>query len=514
MTDETHSQPSQETPDTVRPQEFSSGPQKFHREPDMDAELQAELDEALGDMSIDELLAAEEGRTAATSPTGEPVGQGVRRGTVIAIQGDDVFVDLGGKSQGLLPAMQFEDEPLPDVGDTVEVTIEGYDTGEGLLMLSRKGAVMQAAWETLEEGQVVEGRVTGQNKGGLELTISGIRAFMPISQIEMFRVEELGDYVDQKLRCQVTEVDRREKNVIVSRRALLELEAEQKAAELWETLQEGQVVPGTVRSIMPYGAFVDIGGADGLLHVRDMSHSRVEDPASIVAEGQQVQVKILKVDREARRISLGLKQTMPDPWDAAESKWREGDVVTGRVTRLADFGAFFEIEPGVEGLIPISEMSFARRIKHPSEVVSAGDTARVKVLRVDAAQRRISLSLKQAGEDPWQGASVRWREDSVVEGRITRLADFGAFVELAPGVEGLVHVSELSNEFVRSVSEAVREGDAVQAKVLSVDETARRISLSIKQAAEAAATTFETAAEPAEFAPQHKRKKPLKGGLD
>ncbi len=481
----------------------------YHRvEPKLDASLQRELDEALGDLSIEDILDAEQKTEKRAGAKGE--GEGVRRGTVVAIQGDDIFVDMGGRSEGLLPASQYEDEALPAVGDTVDVTIEGYDQTNGLLVLSRQGAVLAATWETLEEGQAVEGRVTGHNKGGLELTINGIRAFMPVSQIEIFRVEELAPYVDQRLQCEVVEVDRAENNVIVSRRALLDREAAAKAEKLWETLAKGQVVPGVVRSIMPYGAFVDIGGVDGLLHIRDMAHSRVEKPEDVVAEGQNLKVMIVSVDREERKIALGLKQILADPWDGAAGKWSEGDVATGTVKNLADFGAFVELEEGVEGLIPMGEMSFERRIHHASEVVNPGDVVKVRIMSVDTERKRISLSLKRVGDDPWMGASVRWPQDEIVEGTVTRLADFGAFVELAPGVEGLVHISEMSHNRVRSASEVVREGQTVAVKVIDVDEEQRRIALSIKGAGGAEYAAAEEAAPE----PQRKRKKPLKGGLD
>ena len=483
----------------------------FQPKSTLDSALQREIDEALGDMSVEDLLAAEE--MASKAQAGEkPVAEGVRIGRVIAVHKDDVFVDLGGKSQGILPAQQFQDEPLPEEGDTIEVTIEGYDPKDGLLLLSRKGAVMAVAWETLEEGQIVEGRVTGFNKGGLELSLNGVPAFMPFSQIERFRVEELEPYVQRKLTCQVVEISEEGQKIIVSQRAVLEREAEEQREKAFGELQEGQVVPGVVRSIMPYGAFVDIGGVDGLLHVREMSHSRVEDPSDILSEGEQVQVMILKVDAEERRISLGLKQTQPDPWKGAAGKWAPKSIATGRVTRLADFGAFVELEPGVEGLIPMGEMVYGRRIRHAGEVLSEGDTIKVRILDVDTDRKRISLSLKQMGDDPWVGASVRWPAESIVSGIVTRITDFGAFVELAPGVEGLVHISELAEGHVRRAGDVVREGETIQAKVLEVDEERRRIGLSIKQVAGAAGQAGYDTAEPQQ--PRPDRKRPLKGGLD
>jgi small subunit ribosomal protein S1 len=499
--------------------ENQNSDKKFRVEPKLDDALQRELDEALGGMSLEEIVSAEEAKAKGAA---QGQGAGVKKGPIVAIHGEDIFVDVGGKSQGVLAMEQFANDPEPKVGDIVEFTIEGYDKEDGLLILNRQGAIMAAAWETLEEGQTLEGRVTGHNKGGLELTINGVRAFMPISQIELFRVEDLAPYVDQKLLCQVTEVDRADKNVIVSRRALLELEEQEAREKAFLTLVEGQTVTGTVRNIMPYGAFVTIGpGVDGLLHVKDMSYGRVEDPKSVVKEGQKLELMILKIDKETRKIGLSLKAVLPDPWASAEGKWLIGSVTSGRVTRLAEFGAFVELEAGVEGLVPMSEMSFERRIKSAEEICKPGDVIKVRVMSVDLERKRISLSIKRVGDDPWVGASVRWAPQSVVTGVVKRIAEFGAFVELVPGVEGLVHISELSHEHVRAVGDAVREGQAVQAKVLEVDEERKRISLSIKQLVTVAQYTGPAQAGQAGQAeeaeppkPQPKRKTPLKGGLD
>jgi small subunit ribosomal protein S1 len=475
-------------------------------------DLQREIEEALGDMSVQDLIDREEAASKPSTP-------GVRRGTVIAIQRDDIFVDMGGKSQGVLPAIQFEGKALPPVGSVVEVTITGYDSREGVLKLSRQGAVTAAAWQTIEEGSIVEGRVTDHNKGGLEMIIDGIKAFMPISQVERGRTEELAPYVGRRLKCMVTEVRQDERSVIVSRREVLDLEAAEAAKVMFETLVEGQIVTGTVKTIMPYGAFVDIGGMDGLLHIKDMGYTRVEKPEDVVHTGDQLQLMVLKIDREARKVGLGLKQVMPDPWADVPVKYPAESLTSGRITRLEGFGAFVELEPGVEGLIPISELTFERRLNHPSEVVKVGDVTRVRVLSVDMERKRISLSSKRVGDDPWTGASARWPQGSTVTGTVRRLTDFGAFVELTPGVEGLIHISELSRDRVRMVSDVVREGQTVQAKVVEVDEDRRRISLSMKQLLEDAEYTGEAAAAepqaPAEPAkPAKPRKKPLKGGLD
>ncbi|MHC4442064.1 MAG: S1 RNA-binding domain-containing protein [Planctomycetota bacterium] len=476
----------------------------------LDEDLQHELDEALGDVSLMDLMDAEE----AEIPTDQPKAEGVKRGKVIAVHGDDIFIDMGGKSQGVLAAEQLKDKPLPEVGDDIEVTIEGYDRTDGLLILSIEGAVKAATWQTLEEGQIVEGRVTGHNKGGLEIDINGIKAFMPVSHIELVRVEDLTPYVNRRLQCQVMDIIRSEQKVVVSRRDLLKQEEAKARQQTFDALAEGQTVTGSVRTIMPYGAFVDIGGIDGLLHVGDMSWTRVHDPHDIVKEGQQIEVMVLKIDRETRKLSLGLKQITPDPWSNAENKWPVDSTVTGRVTRNAEFGSFVELEEGVEGLVPISELSYHGRVRHPDDVLKVGDVVTVKVLNIDLERRRIGLSVKQVGDDPWMGASARWPTDSVVEGVVKQIAEFGAFVELTPGVQGLVHISEVSDKRVRTVGEALQVEQTVRAKVLEVDEDRRRISLSIKQLIEMPDYTGMPSEESEPQRPRKKRKKPLRGGLE
>ena len=384
-----------------------------------------------------------------------------------------------------------------------------------MLRLTREGAIEKASWDSLEEGQIVEGLVTGSNTGGLELKINSLRAFMPISQIELSRVEDTGGYLNTKMVCEVMEVNAAERNLIVSRKALLKREADAEAEKTWETLHEGKIVEGVVRNIMPYGAFVDIGGTDGLLHVKDMSHSRTEKPEDIVHVGQKLELRVLSIDKESKKIGLGLKQTQTDPWDGIEGKYALDSQVSGRIVKLMDFGAFIELEPGVEGLIPIGEMSF-RRIGHPREVVKEGDVVRVKVLRVESDRKRMSLSLKAAADDPWQGAEARWPAGSEIEGTVTRIMDFGAFVEIAPGVEGLVHISQLSDKRVATVKSVVSEGMTVKARVREVDEGRRRIGLSMRKEEAAGESTEGTMADLDAInakADDRKRKKPLKGGL-
>jgi ribosomal protein S1 len=357
---------------------------------DLDAEIAGELEAAMGGLSDKDLYGDQQ--HAAQAAPGE---HGRKIGKVHRIHGPDVFVDVpGGRSQGVLPLLQFPDGP-PALGTEVEVSIEGYDSRNGLLLLSRKGVAVEADWSSIAEGMTVEARVTGTNKGGLEVDVNGIRGFLPISQIELFRVENVEGYVNQRLLCQVTEALPSERNLVVSRRALLEKEREDAREKLWAELAEGQVRQGIVRSVRDFGAFVDLGGADGLLHVSEMSWNRVQDPSTIVQPGQSVKVVVLKVDREKRKISLGLKQLQASPWDEVEQKYAHSQVFMGKVTRLMDFGAFVELEPGIEGLIHISELA-PQRVFRVSDIVQPGQEVKVMVLRVDKEQRRISLSLKAA----------------------------------------------------------------------------------------------------------------------
>jgi small subunit ribosomal protein S1 len=358
---------------------------------DLDAEIAGELEAAMAGFSEKEMLTEEPRRTK-----GQADAAPVRKmGKVLSVHGPDVFIDIpGGRSQGVLPLMQFPDGP-PVPGTEIEIHIEGYDRANGLLLLSRRGAAVEANWSSVAEGMTVEARVTGSNKGGLEVDVNGIRGFMPISQIEMFRVENIDSYINQRLLCLVTEVDPVERNLVVSHRALLEREREEAAAKLWAELAEGQIREGIVRSVRDFGAFVDLGGADGLLHVSEMSWSRVADPSSFVQAGQRVKVVVLKVDREKRKISLGLKQLQASPWDDVEQRFPHSTVVTGKVTRIMEFGAFVELEPGVEGLIHISELA-PQRVYRVTDIVQEGQEVKVMILSVDKNKRRISLSLKAA----------------------------------------------------------------------------------------------------------------------
>jgi small subunit ribosomal protein S1 len=360
---------------------------------DLDAEIENELAAVMAGHSEKELY-GEPGKQkkAAPGPTDKP---GRLKGKVISIHAPDVFIDVpGGRSQGVLSLAQFP-EGRPEIGTEVEISIEGYDNANGLLLLSRRGAAMEVDWSSVTTGMTVEARVTETNKGGLAVEVNGIRGFMPISQIDLYRVENAEQFVNQRLLCMVTEVNPEERNLVVSRRALLEKEREEKRDKLWQELAEGQVREGVVRSVRDFGAFVDLGGADGLLHVSEMSWGRVKDASEVVQPGQTVKVVVLKVDREHRKIGLGLRQLMPSPWDTIQDRFPANSIVTGKVTRTMDFGAFVELEPGVEGLIHISELA-PQRVFRVTDIVKPEQEVQVKVLRIDTTQRKMSLSLKAA----------------------------------------------------------------------------------------------------------------------
>ncbi|MBI1832898.1 MAG: S1 RNA-binding domain-containing protein [Planctomycetes bacterium] len=361
---------------------------------DLDAEIAGELEAALQGMDDTTFYAADDSKRARALAASQNEG-GRKKGKVISIHGPDVFIDVpGGRGQGVLTLEHFPDGP-PKIGDEVDITIEGYDGQNGLLLLSRRGAAVHADWSSVAEGMIVEARVLEANKGGLAVEINGIRGFMPMSQIDRARVENAAQFVNQKLLCIVTDVDKEARNLIVSRRALLEKEREEQRAKLWEELQEGQVRTGVIGNVRDFGAFVDLGGVDGLLHVSEISWKRVGDATEVLQAGQMIKVVILKIDREKKKLSLGLKQLEMNPWDNINDKYAAGRVVKGTVTRTMDFGAFVELEPGVEGLIHISELA-RNRVARVVDVVKSGQEVEVKVLSVDAEARRISLSLREA----------------------------------------------------------------------------------------------------------------------
>jgi small subunit ribosomal protein S1 len=480
--------------------------------------LDQEIDAALAEVPLEELYARDRegtGQVPATSGGGKTS----RRGKIVAVNKDDAFVDFGGKSQGICSMLQFETEPK--VGEEYDFQVQKYDTREGLLVLTRKGSLATGVnWENLEVGQVVEGTVTGLNKGGLELEVKSMRAFMPAGQVDIYHVPDLSQFIGQKFLAEVTQFEAHQKNLILSRRNVLEREREENKKKLLLELAEGQIRRGTVRSVMDFGAFVDLGGVDGLLHVSEMTFKRGrQNAAEFVKVGDVLDVKVLRIDKETGKLSLSLKQALgTDPWAEAATKYAVGTEVTGRVTKVESFGAFIEIEEGMEGLLPVSEISW-QRIRHPSDVVKEGDTVRLVVISIDPAQRRISFSLKQAGPDPWKTVKEKLAVGMTTTGTVTRLADFGAFIELEPGLEGLCHISELSNQRVRTAGDVVKVGQEVTVRVIDLDAEGRRVSLSMKDQARpqsgGAKGAVAVAAPAAPAGPVVKKKRPqLRGGLD
>jgi ribosomal protein S1 len=363
-----------------------------------DADLDAELEAAMADFDPS-TFDVKSPRTRAADREHVPKGnrgqesaRGTEKGKVIGIRGKSVFIDLAAKSEGVIPVEQFGND-LPNPGDLIDIVVDRFDPDEGLLILSLKGAAVEASWENLRTGLIVEARVTKTNKGGLDVEVDGIRGFLPIGQIDINRVEDASIYVNQRLKVVVTEANQRERNLVVSRRELLEREREELREKTWTALEEGQVRPGVVRSIKDFGAFVDLGGVDGLLHIAEMSWSRLSNPGELLRVGQEVQVKVLRIDRETKRISLGLKQLTPSPWDRVEEKYGRGMTVKGKVTRVMDFGAFVEIEPGIEGLIHISELA-PNRVRRVADIIKPDQEVEVRILKLEPEAKKLSLSLR------------------------------------------------------------------------------------------------------------------------
>ena len=414
------------------------------------------------------------------------------RGVVVSIDKDIVLVDAGLKSESAIPAEQFKNaqgELEIQVGDEVDVALDAVEDGFGETLLSREKAKRHEAWITLEkayeESATVTGVINGKVKGGFTVELNGIRAFLPGSLVDVRPVRDTLHLEGKDLEFKVIKLDQKRNNVVVSRRAVIESENSAERDQLLENLQEGMEVKGIVKNLTDYGAFVDLGGVDGLLHITDMAWKRVKHPSEIVNVGDEITVKVLKFDRERTRVSLGLKQLGEDPWVAIAKRYPEGTKLTGRVTNLTDYGCFVEIEEGVEGLVHVSEMDWTNKNIHPSKVVNVGDVVEVMVLDIDEERRRISLGLKQCKSNPWQLFAETHNKNDRVEGKIKSITDFGIFIGLDGGIDGLVHLSDISWNVAGE--EAVREykkGDEIAAVVLQVDAERERISLGVKQLAE------------------------------
>ena len=446
-------------------------------EPDDDEEQRP-----AGDVDFGQLLDQFEQEQQATLQEGEVV-----RGTVVGISDRGVVIDFGYKSEGIVNPAEFTEDGVITVkpGDEVEVLVKSMETADGLPVLSRADAVRMKAWDDLEkayqEGTKVKGRVMERIKGGLRIDIDGIAAFLPGSQVDVRPVRNLDSLRNQEIEARVIKLNRKRSNVVLSRKAVIENENAGRKDQTLQQIEEDIIVEGQIKNLTDYGAFVDLGGVDGLLHVTDMSWGRLQSPNELFKVGDTIQVKVLKFDRDRERVSLGYKQLLPDPWSSVEERFPIGARVSGRVASVADYGAFVELESGVEGLVHVSEMSWSKRVKHPSKIVNPGDTVEVEVLSVDPKARRISLGMKQIQENPWQTLNNRYHVGTRVHGRVRNLTDFGAFIEIEDGVDGLVHVSDISwSRRIKHPSEVLKKGQEIDAVITSIDTDNRRLSLSIK----------------------------------
>ncbi|HSL20911.1 MAG TPA: 30S ribosomal protein S1 [Vicinamibacterales bacterium] len=412
----------------------------------------------------------------------------VVKGTVLKVTPSEVVVDVGYKSEGMVPIEEFIDENghvTVQPGDTVDVLLERTEDRDGYVVLSREKAEKMKIWDEVEkayaERKVVIGRVIERIKGGLAVDI-GVRAFLPGSQIDVRPVRNLDALKGQELRMRVIKVNKKRGNIVLSRKALLEEENAERKKHTLDTLAEGKVLRGTVKNITDYGAFIDLGGIDGLLHITDMSWGRVGHPSELFKVNDEIDVVVLKYDPATERVSLGHKQLVGDPWQTVVDRYPIGHRVNGKVVSLTDYGAFIELEPGVEGLIHVSEMSWSKRVKHPSKVLNVGDAVEAMVLGVDPAARRISLGLKQVESNPWHELAGKYPVGTTITGKVRNLTEFGAFVEVEEGIDGLIHISDMSwSKRVKHPSEVLKKGDTVQAMVLNIDAENQRLSLGLKQ---------------------------------
>jgi len=411
-------------------------------------------------------------------------------GVVVQVGRDSVVVDIGGKSEGVIPRSEFAGtggEIKVKAGDKVDVFIESRENDDGLVTLSKEKADKMKVWDEIssacERDELIEGTISQRVKGGLSVTIrGGVKAFLPGSQVDLRPIRNLDKLIGQTYQFKVIKFNKKRGNIVLSRRVLLEKERDEMKAKTLETLQEGMTVKGTIKNITEYGAFVDLGGIDGLLHITDMSWGRVNHPSEVFQVGDEVMVKVLKYNAETERVSLGLKQTQEDPWNHAEEAYPPGKKVRGKVMSITDYGAFVELEPGVEGLIHVSEMSWTKKVKHPSKLVEPGQEIECQVLEVDSKAKRISLGLKQLEPDPWSVFTEKYRPGDKIEGKVRSLTDYGVFVGIEEGVDGMVHKSDLSwTVKVNNPADLYHKNDDVEAIILSINHDEKKVSLGIKQ---------------------------------
>jgi small subunit ribosomal protein S1 len=424
----------------------------------------------------------------------------VLEGRVLRVDDEFVLVDVGYKSEGHIPRNEWdESEPPPQIGDVVKVLLEEFEDGSleeqrGLITLSKRKARRIEDWlrvmESVHENDVVTGFVTRKIKGGLLVDISGVNVFLPASQVDIRRPADIGDYCGRCIQCLVLKIDEARRNIVVSRRALIEQERAERKKQLMETLESGQIRRGIVKNIADFGAFVDLGGIDGLLHITDMSWARIGHPSEMVQIDQEIEVQVLHIDRDREKIALGMKQRTASPWAKVADKYPVGTVCTGTVVNVMSYGAFVKLEDGVEGLVHISEMSWTKRVSHPSELVKPGDEVEVVVLAINKEKQEISLGMKQTQQNPWEKVAADYPPGALVKGVVRNLTNYGAFVEIDDGIDGLLHVTDMSwTRKVTHPSEMLEKGQEVECKVLSVDQQRRRIALGLKQMADDPWTT-------------------------
>ncbi|HYF40649.1 MAG TPA: 30S ribosomal protein S1 [Gemmatimonadales bacterium] len=440
-------------------------------------------DEDYSDEDYEQMLSMYEG-TMSQIVEGEIV-----KSKVLRVTDNAVILDVGFKSEGSVPLDEFKDPHTLKEGDEVEVFLEHLEDQEGAVVLSKKKADFMRVWEKIrvahENDQPVEGTLVKKIKGGVVVNLMGVDAFLPGSQIALRRVPNIDELLGQTYEFKIIKLNKRRRNIVVSRRVILENERAHKREHLMKELAVGQVRKGVVKNITDFGAFIDLGGVDGLLHITDMSYGRVSHPTEMVGIGREVEVKILDIDWQRERISLGMKQLQSYPWQNVAAKYPVGTRVQGKVVSITNYGAFVEIEPGIEGLVHISEMSWTRNVRHPSKIVSIGETIEAVVLKVDEAEEKISLGMKQTEQDPWMVLPLKYPVGTRINGKVRNLTSFGAFVEIEPGIDGLIHISDMSwTKRVQHPSEVVKKGDAVDVVILNIDAENKRISLGLKQAEE------------------------------
>jgi small subunit ribosomal protein S1 len=440
-------------------------------------------DEDYTDEDYEQMLSMYEG-TMSQIVEGEIV-----KSKVLRVTDNAVILDVGFKSEGSVPLDEFKDPQNLKEGDEVEVFLEHLEDQEGAVVLSKKKADFMRVWEKIrvahENDQPVEGTLVKKIKGGVVVNLMGVDAFLPGSQIALRRVPNIDELLGQTYEFKIIKLNKRRRNIVVSRRVILENERAHKREHLMKELAVGQVRKGVVKNITDFGAFIDLGGVDGLLHITDMSYGRVSHPTEMVSIGKEVEVKILDIDWQRERISLGMKQLQSYPWQNVAAKYPVGTRVQGKVVSITNYGAFVEIEPGIEGLVHISEMSWTRNVRHPSKIVSIGETIEAVVLKVDEAEEKISLGMKQTEQDPWMILPLKYPVGTRINGKVRNLTSFGAFVEIEPGIDGLIHISDMSwTKRVQHPSEVVKKGDAVDVVILNIDAENKRISLGLKQAEE------------------------------